>query len=240
VTAKYPGHVWNIDITTIAIGPLFAGFCVSWWPFALVLRWALSWHIALVLDHYSRAVVSFGVFRQQPCAGDICTLLDRAVLAAGRAPKYTVTDQGVQFQSEYRAWCDQHAVKPRFGAVGQHGSIAVIERVFETLKYEFLYGIFVPYRLAEIDRALAAWMLWYNEHRPNEALGNRTPAEVRDGLVTARDRERIETRTRMPLARASPEGATTEARRPRGKLTLVASYVGGYRQLPVIELREAA
>jgi len=33
---------------------------------------------------------------------------------------------------------DQWDVKPRFGAIRQHGSISVTERVFKTLKYEWL------------------------------------------------------------------------------------------------------
>ena len=39
-----------------------------------------------------------------------------------------MTDKGPQFRAAYRSWCNRNEVKPRFGAVGKHGSIAVIER----------------------------------------------------------------------------------------------------------------
>jgi transposase-like protein len=123
VTAQYPHHLWHVDVTTIAIGTSGSGFWVPWWPFALVLRWVLSWHIALVLDHFSRALVAFEVFRSEPTAAEMRALLARAVVRAGRAPRYIVTDKGSQFQSEYRDWCRTCGVRPRFGAVGKHGSM---------------------------------------------------------------------------------------------------------------------
>ena len=44
-------------------------------------------------------------------------MLDRAVERVGRAPKYTVSNQGPQFRGEYGAWCKRHGVKhrPSFG-----------------------------------------------------------------------------------------------------------------------------
>ncbi len=38
----------------------------------------------------------------------------------------------------FAALLSQWNVKPRFGAVGKHGSIAITERVIKTLKYEWL------------------------------------------------------------------------------------------------------
>jgi transposase InsO family protein len=62
--------------------------------------------------------------------------LSRIVDLTGRAPKYTVTDQGPQFQDVFRRWCAAHRIKPRFGAIGRHGSIAVVERSILSLKNE--------------------------------------------------------------------------------------------------------
>jgi hypothetical protein len=91
-----------------------------------------------------------------------------------------------------------------------------------------------------MEAALDAYRIWFNEHRPHEALGGRTPAEVRDGIMPARDGPRIEPRNRMPHARASPDGTGPPSRRVRSQLELVVSHVGGLRELPVVELREAA
>jgi transposase InsO family protein len=88
------------------------------------------------LDHFSSAVVGFEVFKRNPSSADICALLDQTARRSGSAPKYTVTDRGSQFQTDYSNWCAEHGVKPRFGAIGQHGSLAVIERFIGTLKRE--------------------------------------------------------------------------------------------------------
>ena len=116
VTAKYPGHVWNVDLTTV---PIAGGFWVSWIAQALPQCWPFSWWVGFVLDHFSRRVVGFSVFFKQPTGQPVSEMLERAVERVGQAPKYTVTDQGPQFWSEYLAWCERHGVKPRYGAVGQ-------------------------------------------------------------------------------------------------------------------------
>lgn len=213
------------------------GFWVSWWPFSLFTLWPVCWFVAVVLDHYSRAVVATAVFRKEPSSGDICALLDDAVARAGRAPRYTVTDQGVQFQSEYRAWCKRLGVRPRFGAVGQHGSIAVIERFIRTLKDECFRKILVPLSLAAMVRELYLYVLWYNGHRPHAALGGATPAEVRDDRLPARSRPALEVRRDYPLPRGDPARIR---RRSRDPLELVVEHLEGRPHLPLIELRRAA
>ena len=50
VTAKRPDQVWHVDLTAV---PTFAGFWVSWSPFAVFPRWPFGWWVAVVLDHSS-------------------------------------------------------------------------------------------------------------------------------------------------------------------------------------------
>ena len=114
----------------------------------------MSFHVPLVLDHFSRTLVAFAVFRKEPSAQDVCGLLERAVASAGASPRYLISDQGSQFQGEYRDWCRAHGVNPRFGAVGNHGSIAVIERFILSLKDEFLRRIFIHLRVSQIEVAI--------------------------------------------------------------------------------------
>ena len=63
VTAKYPGHVFHVDLTVV---PTSSGFWVSWFPFSLPQAWPFSWWIAVVIDHFSRCVVGFAVFTKKP------------------------------------------------------------------------------------------------------------------------------------------------------------------------------
>jgi transposase InsO family protein len=133
VKANYSNHLWNIDLSLVPTG---AGLWTVWLPFALPQCWPFAWWVGAVVDHYSRHVIEIEAYHSHPSEAQVCALLDRAVATAGRPPKYTVTDQGGQFGDGYRAWCKQHGIRPRFGAVGKSGSIALIERFMLTLKNE--------------------------------------------------------------------------------------------------------
>jgi transposase InsO family protein len=234
VTARYSHHVWNVDLTVM---PTAMGLWVPWLPQALVQRWPFAWWPAVVLDHRSRAVVATDIFRKEPTATEVCAMLDRAVAAVARAPKYTVTDQGAQFQAEYRGWCERHGVKPRFGAVGKHGSIAVVERFIRTLKDEGLRRHLVPFALHEMQAEVAAFVRWYNDHRPHQALKGATPAELRDGARPASNARRLEPRPLMPLHRRPRDGPRASRCRD---LRAVVDYVEGRHHLPIVSLRRAA
>src|SRR5262249_15223573 len=127
VTAKRPNHVWHVDITVI---PTQMGFWCAWFPFALPQAWPFCWWLAVVLDHYSRRALGFALFRSVPTSVDLRVFLGPTIPAAGRAPRHLISDKGRQFfpSKGYRRWCQRHDIRPRFGAVGQHGSIAVVER----------------------------------------------------------------------------------------------------------------
>lgn len=230
VESKRAHHLWHVDITTIATA---GGMSLPWWSFALHLVWPFSFHIAVVLDHFSRAVVAFDVFRKEPTARQICRLLDRAVRAAGTAPKHMVTDRGSQFAGEYRDWCTANDVKPRWGAIGKHGSIAVIERFFRTLKDEHLRRIVVPFARRRLVRGLVAYVRWYNHHRPHQTLGGRTPSERLEGRDAELRTPRFEPRRRFPVDDDDEVERCDE-------MNLVVRHVGGQRHLPLFDLRKAA
>ncbi len=94
VTARLPGEVWHVDLTTVPTG---SGFWVPWAPFALPQSWPFCWWVGVVVDHFSRAVVGFAIFRDDPTSGDIQSFLDRAIRSADCSPKYIITDKGRQF-----------------------------------------------------------------------------------------------------------------------------------------------
>ncbi|HEX2870960.1 MAG TPA: DDE-type integrase/transposase/recombinase, partial [Polyangiaceae bacterium] len=101
VVARATNHVWGADLTLV---PLLGGFAVPWLPFAWAQRWPFCWWVLLVVDHFSRSVVHVALFAQQPKEAEVVAALERAVSATG-PPKHFITDQGVQFQGGYRAFC---------------------------------------------------------------------------------------------------------------------------------------
>jgi putative transposase len=238
VTAKRPGDVWHVDLTVVPTG---AGFWVPWLPFALPQSWPFCWWVAVIVDHFSRAVVGFAVFFGSPTAQEVQRFLDRTVSRAGRPPKYIVADKGKQFWCTcFKRWCRRRAIRPRFGAVGKHGSIAIVERFIRSMKSECTFRILVPLRLETIRCELSLYAVWYNQHRPHQALGGRTPWEVYAGVQSANAEPRFESRTNWPTDGpcASPQTAILGKRGT--KLALVVSYLEGKPHLPVVELREAA
>jgi len=146
VTAKRPNHVWHVDLTAVSTS---MGFWAPWLPFALPQRWPFCWWVAVVIDHYSRRAMGFAIFRNNPPSVSIQSFLESAIANASATPKYIICDKGKQFRCDaFKAWCDGHGITPRFGAVGRHGSIALVERFILTLKNECTRIILVPLRSA--------------------------------------------------------------------------------------------
>jgi transposase InsO family protein len=238
VTARHPGEVWHIDLTTV---PTAAGFWVPWLPFALPQSWPFCWWVAVVLDHFSRAVVGLAVFFGRPTSQEIQQSLSLAVHRAGRTPKYIITDEGRQFCCDsFKRWCRHRAIRPRFGAVGKYGSIAIVERFIRSMKKECTRHILVPLQLQAMRRELTYYAVWYNQHRPSRAFGGRTPWEVYAGRRPASGMPRFEPRANWP-ARNSCASPQTAIRGTCGtNLSLVVGYLEGRQHLPIIELRRAA
>jgi transposase InsO family protein len=152
-------------------------------------------------------------FRKTPSTKAVTATLDLAIALCGKAPKYIISDQDTPFRENYELWCDSHRIKPRFGARGQHGSIAVLERFNRTLKDEFIRRILVPLRLSDFNEELIRYVTWYNEHCPHQYFHGRTPNEVYECRFPARDGPRIEPRPKYPLNTRDGNHALTLARR---------------------------
>ena len=214
---------------------------MPWLPFTWPQAWPFCCWVAVVIDHFSRAVVGFAVFFRPPTSVEVQGALRLAIQRAGHRPQYMISDQGRQFSCKsFRQWCRRQGIRPRCGAVGQYGSVAIIERLMRSLKTECTRRLLVPLRLEAMREEIALYVFWHNEHRPSQALGGRTPWEVHAGVRPANARPRLEPRAHWPVSApcASPP---TEIRGERGRrLALVVGYLEGRRHLPVIALREAA
>jgi Integrase core domain len=167
--------------------------------------------------------------------------LGRAISAAGATPKYFISDKGSAFwpSKGYRRWCRQRGIKPRFGAVGQHGSIAVIERLIRRVK-EGLRQIVVPLQHAAMRREMLSLVDWYNEHRPHTTLQGRTPDEVYFRRFTANRRLRIEPGPDWPRGSRCALPRVLVAGQPGDKFDLDLEHIDGRAHLPIVKLRHAA
>jgi putative transposase len=239
VTSKYPNHLWQTDLTVVPIGP---GSWTSWLPFSLPQCWPFSWWLAVVMDHYSRRIMGVTLFRRMPTSEAMRLFLARVIHAANANLKHLVTDRGCQFDCEgFRLWCQKKGINPRFGAVGQHGSIAVIERLILTLKQNLAWLTLVPLRREAFQAEVNRLVLWYNKHRPHMTLAGNTPDEVYDRQRCPANRQpRFEPRLGWPRRSPCASPVTLVKGKPGARLEFQVLIDGGRRHLPIMILKRAA
>ncbi len=167
VRAKRPNHVLMVDVTLIKA---LAGF--------------LSFRLAVVIDVFSRFPLAWRLFDSEPSAEEMTAVLDEAAARARRyhldlSLAHFVTDKGACFTAEeFQEAIARHGMKARFGAVGRHGSIALIERLWLGLKD--LLHLRLDRRLLREDLAprIGLGLFYYSVLKPHQGLGGATPAEV--------------------------------------------------------------
>ena len=72
----------------------------------------------------------------------------------------------------------KYNIKPRLGAIGKHGSIAVTERVNKTLKYEWLKRVALIKGIDHLTNLCKEFEVWYNRWRPHMTLEGLRPDDV--------------------------------------------------------------
>jgi putative transposase len=239
VTARYPDHVWHVDLTTV---PTSAGFWTSWSPLALPQCWPFCWWLAVIMDHFSRRVHGLALFAQPPTAKQVRDILGRFVSRLGKAPRHLITDQGKQFSAEvFTGWCRRRGIRQRFGAVGKQGSIAVVERMIRTVKHECTRALpVVSLRRRSLQRELQFFLNWYHADRPHTALKGATPDEIYYGTRPACRQPRFEPRSGWPRASPCAQPRVLVKGQPGAKLELRVEFRSGRRHLPSMIVTRAA
>lgn len=156
VAIERPDQVWSADITYV---PLAAGFM----------------YLVATIDWYSRCVLAWRL--SNTLDGSFCMeMLDEA-LGRGR-PEIFNTDQGVQFTSAaFIATLETRGVRVSMDGKGRFLDNIFIERLWRSLKYEEIF-IKAYNTMNEARKGINAWILFYNDERPHQALGYRTPRAV--------------------------------------------------------------
>ncbi len=158
VTAQCPNQLWHLDLTIV---PTVSGFGTPGVPCALPPGGPFGGWVAVASDPYSRGLMSRAVFPPKPDSRTVGTLLESVIGSVDARPQDLVCDQ------DQVCWCQtckdgwrRNEIKPRSGAVGEHGSLAVVERALRTRKNEGTGRILVPPRRGEFHRALMSWLDW--------------------------------------------------------------------------------
>jgi len=152
-----PNQVWCADITYI---PMAKGFV----------------YLVAVMDWFSRRVLAWQLSIGMDT--DFCVEALQEAMERFGQPEVFNTDQGVQFTSA--AFLDElegHGVRVSMDSKGRFLDNIFIERLWRSLKYEEVF-IKAYGSVAEARRGIGAWLVFYNNERPHQALEYRTPSEV--------------------------------------------------------------
>jgi transposase InsO family protein len=238
VTARFPNHVWHIDLTTV---PTMSGFWVAWTPLSLPQRWPFCWWVAVIVDHFSRRAMGLTVFAKQPTGQAVCEFLSQSMRRCLAQPNHLISDKGRQFHcAGLKRWCRRREIRLRFGAIGQHGSIAVVERFILTLKEHCLRWPMLSIKHRPFEQGLCSFAEWYNDSRPHTRLQGRTPNEVYRRLFPKNRRPRYEPRQRWQRGSPCARPWALARHRPGAPLEINVAFHAGRRHLPIVTIHRAA
>jgi putative transposase len=156
VAIERPDQVWSTDITYVGLptGFMYLAAVIDWYS-----RYVLAWRLSNSLD------------------GDFC--LDMLEEALGRGkPEVFNTDQGVQFTAG--AWTSRleaAGVAVSMDGKGRCLDNVFVERLWRSVKYEDIY-VRCYEAVPGLQAGLSRYFGFYNQERPHQSLGYRTPAEV--------------------------------------------------------------
>jgi putative transposase len=156
VTVDRPDQAWCADVTYIRLAHGFV-------------------HLVVVMDWHSRYILSWELsitLEKEFCLD----ALHRALLIA--KPEIFNTDQGPQFTSEeFTTLLEGEGIQVSMDGRGRVYDNIFVERLWRSVKYEEVY-LHDYQTVPEARTHLAAYFEFYNDERPHEALGYRTPHEV--------------------------------------------------------------
>ena len=143
------------------------------------------------MDWHSRYVVAWRLSNTLEagfCAEALSEVLDQGT------PEVFNTDQGSQFTShEFTQILRDHSVKISMDGRGRYQDNIFVERLWRTVKYEEVY-LKAYVNGLEARSKLREYFQFYNERRPHQTLGYRTPAEVFHGQPAEEEEELKERR----------------------------------------------
>ena len=166
-------------------------------------------YLVAIMDWHSRYVVAWRL--SNTLEADCCVDALQEGLEQGQPEIFNTdqgnTDQGSQFTSlEFTQVLQEHGVKISRDGKGRYSDNIFVERLWRTLKYEEEY-LKAYANATEARKEVGAYFRFYNDQRPHQALGYRTPAEMFHGATDAPVEESKEGRNSTERVLVSLPGA---------------------------------
>lgn len=146
------------------------------------IRLARSWcYLVAIIDWHSRYVLAWRLSANME-SGFCVEALEEALTHG--APDIHNTDQGTQFTSEaFTSTLTAAGVAISMDGKGSYQDNIFTERLWRSVKYEEVYTKeYVT--IEQANAALAAYFVFYNHHRPHQALYYKTPQQVHFALAS--------------------------------------------------------
>lgn len=152
-------EVWHLDITAIR---------VLWFSFGVIG----------LMDGLSRKCLALKLGKRDPGTADVLAVVEAAMAQYGK-PQAVITDRGGQFQVQFAAALTRLEIAHLQGPARRPQFNGKVERLFKTMKGGLLAAtVWLPWRKKQLQAVLDQWRKWYNDERPHQAVGYRTPEEV--------------------------------------------------------------
>ena len=155
-------RTWHLDLTVIRI---------LWFQF----------HVAALLDGYSRKLLALRLFKVTPKTKDMLALVKTVVATFGQ-PRFLVTDHGAQFRKRFTAAIEALSIAHVRGKVHSFRFNGKIERLFKTFKlWQRVAMLFLSANA--VQQRLDSFLDWYNGERCHQSRNGFTPDETWSGTA---------------------------------------------------------
>jgi putative transposase len=157
VAVTAPNQVWSTDITYVRLAHGFA-------------------YLVAIIDWYSRRVLSWRISNSMD-ASFCVDCLEQALRTHG-CPVTFNSDQGAQFTGEaFTGLLTREGITISMDGRGRAFDNIFVERLWRSVKHEDIY-LNGYASMGELVIGLTKYFDFYNQERPHQSLGNRTPHEV--------------------------------------------------------------
>jgi putative transposase len=190
IEVSRPNQVWSTDITYIRLARGFV-------------------YLVAIIDWYSRQVLAWRISNSMDTSFCVECLAD--ALSLHGKPEIFNSDQGSQFTSAaFRGVLKGVGIAISMDGRGRALDNIFVERLWRSIKHEDVY-LKGYHTVAELTLGLTEYFVFYNNERPHQSLGNRTPnavytdghgggASIPDYFGTARDASLANTGQRCSAA----------------------------------------
>ncbi len=140
-----------------------------------------SFRLLNIIDDFNREGLAIEVDFSLP-AERVVRTLNQVIEWRGK-PRQIRSDNGPEYISALLAeWAEKHDVELKFIQPGNPQQNAYVERYNRTVRYEWL-NHYLFSSIAEVQEHATEWLWFYNNERPNKAIGG-IPPKYKQALIT--------------------------------------------------------